>query len=278
MKSMIKKLLQWRCRPATQWREADSLFVLSTGRVGTATLTELLALIKGVDAFHEPKPQLLAERKAARVEVRSAPEKYQAIFEKARSQQLLHAASRGQVYAETSARLTFFAPVLADMLPNARFVYLHRHPAGVVRSGMRRGWYAGHVHDCERIKPVEGEKAYANWHGWEPFQKICWYWDTYNRFILDALAEVNPNRWIELRSEELFDPSCSGMYRICELLRVRTPSRDDVEDVLARRHNSQETGEFPQYGQWDEAMRQILHEIAGGTMKRLGYKAGGAEL
>src|SRR5690625_7198839 len=63
------------------------------------------------------------------------------IFTAGREQHLRYAYKSEKRYIETNNQLTFFAPGLARMFPDAQFVHLYRHPGEVVRSGMRRGWF-----------------------------------------------------------------------------------------------------------------------------------------
>lgn len=123
------------------WRRSTCVFVLSTGRCGTKTLTHLLKLSSTVYARHEPAPRLYAEALDAYLSNLMPTTRYRAIFTAARAPDIGAAFLRGQVYAETSNWLTFFSPIIRDLLPNAKFIHLVRHPRDVVRSGMRRKWY-----------------------------------------------------------------------------------------------------------------------------------------
>ncbi len=251
------------------WRDTSSLFVLSTGRTGTKTLTHILALSDQIDAFHEPYPRLMEERKYARTEIYDNPNKYKKIFSDSRSLYLWNSYRNGKFYAETSARLTFFAPVIYDILPNSKFLYIHRHPAEVVRSGMRRGWYVDHPADYARIVPVKGEYAFEHWATWTPFEKICWYWDAYNRFALGFVDSVLSDRVIQVRADEIF--SGRSVDCIFDLIKLRKPDDDLIHAELSKKHNIQKGASFPVFEDWTEEMKQTLYRHAGETMQRLGY-------
>jgi hypothetical protein len=229
----------------------------------------LLALSGQIDAFHEPNPQLMVERKRARLEVHANPKKYRKIFSHARSRALLRAHARQRVYAETSARLTFFAPVIADLLPEARFVYIHRHPAEVVRSGMRRGWYVNHPADFARIEAGPSEMTRSAWEALDPFDKICWYWNAYNEFSLNFVRSLAPSRVISLSAREIFDGS--SVDAIFGMLGVPVPPEEDVARVLAQKHNAQRKADFPRYELWTPEQKERLYRYAGATMEQLGY-------
>ena len=252
------------------WKSAECAFILSTGRTGTKTLAGLLGLSSDIDAFHEPHPQLLEERKTARWEVHHNYSKYQNIFARSRGASLLRALRHETIYAETSARMTFFAPVIAELLPKSKFIYIHRAPTAIVRSGMRRGWYIDHPADYARICPVEGEEAYAEWSQWPPFKKICWYWDAYNRFALDFCSRTDPSRVLTLRADEIFDGT--AIPSIFSHLGISAPPDGRIEQILSKKLNAQQRDSFPKREAWTPDMFSTLHTIAGETMDRLGYE------
>lgn len=251
------------------WKDTPCVFILSTGRTGTQTLATLLNLSSKVDGYHEPNPQLLLERKSARAEVYSNKKKFKNIFIKSRGYALLRSKINNKIYAETSARLTFFAPVIAEILPNAKFIFIHRDPAEIVRSGMRRGWYKNHPADFARILPVEGEGIYEQWDKMEQFSKICWYWNAYNKFAVDFRESINPGRIITLKASEIFNGE--AVLKIFEFISAPAPSSKDINYVLDRKLNAQKSSSFPTPEKWSENMYKQLYQFAGETMKSLGY-------
>lgn len=251
------------------WTDARCLFVLSTGRTGTTTLARILDLPDPIDAHHEPPPELLEERKRARWEIGGNERKYRHIFARARGAPLLRTVWRRQLYAETSPRLTYFAPVIADLLPKAQFIFLHRDPVGVVRSGMKRGWYVDHPADYARVRPVEGERFFDQWETMSPFAKICWYWSACNEFALEFRTHADSSRVLEVRASELF---CgAAVPRIFEFLDLPLPADEDVNGILEEKLNAQREGRFPKAERWTSSMWKTLQHIAGDTMEQLDY-------
>lgn len=257
------------------WTEARCLFVLSTGRTGTKTLARLLDLSEEIDAFHEPLPQLLKERQAARWEVYENEWKYRYIFSWARGTPLLRAVWNEQVYAETSPRLTFFAPVIADLIPGAKFLFVHRNPYDVIRSGMKRGWYVDHPADYARVRPVEGGEFFGQWEDMSPFEKICWYWRVYNDFAISFCEQTSSAITLSVQASEMFDGTV--VPRIFDFIGVRSPASNAVENVLSKKLNAQQKGTFPKAEEWSRSMHRTLLDIAGGTMERLSYSPHAAE-
>ncbi len=254
----------------TRWQEARCLFTLSTGRTGTQTLCELLNLSPDVLALHEPEPRPYEAFRSAYARVWHEPSGYRKLFEKARRGYLAWAAWRGKVYAEGTA-VKYLAPVIADVVPGAKFLHLYRHPAEVVRSAMRRGWFDHHPLDAYRPRPVAKDPAYEAWAGWDPFARNCWMWRADNEFFLRLKRFVAEDRFLSLAFEDFVEPATGAYRHIFEFLGVACPAPDVVWKVLAVRYNEQTSGSFPQPGDWPDPLRETLWAIAGETMEKLGY-------
>lgn len=257
--------------PALAWRRARTVFVLSSGRCGTQTLARLLNLSTRMRAFHEREPRLLRETSDAFYNVFENPEPYIGVFRKAFANRLGYARLTGKVYCDTSNRLTFLAPTISTVLPHSIFIHLYRHPADVIRSGMRRGWYGGHDWDAFRIKPVSTDAGYCNWDEWDPFNKICWSWAATNQFAFRFSEQISTSRILRLRFEDLMNVDTREYERVFEFLNVECPAHEQICSVLDTRHNQQKVGAFPELSGWTREQRLAIHDIAGQMMDRLDY-------
>lgn len=255
----------------TIWTKTPSLFVLSTGRTGTAALARILSLSPSIDAFHEPAPQPLRERQAAFWEIEKNIDKYAIKFQELRSRQLTEALLRRRIYVETSPRFTFFAPAIAKVHPKAKFLYLHRHPGEVVRSGMRRDWYGGHPADEYRIRPHPESDEGLRWQNWSQFEKICWYWKAYNRFSLRFISQIANDRVLIVPYEAFVRKDVELFLRIFEFIDAIPPGKDDIYRVLDVPVNEQKKGNYPPYSEWPEMDKIRLKEICEPEMSILGY-------
>ena len=112
-------------------------FILSTGRAGTQYLTELLNELPGLQALHEPQPELLYASRWA-YEHQEKTEMLEAAFLAARYEFIRNAHLSGLRYVETNNRLCFLADGIAKAFPKARFIHLVRHPEAFIRSGLQR--------------------------------------------------------------------------------------------------------------------------------------------
>ena len=267
-KPIIRRILATAVRA-----RARCLFVLSTGRVGTVTLTHLLNLSENVFALHEPGPQF---RKASRRAYEGAlsGEENDEFFREfcgTRVRSLLRATTGSRIYAETANRLTFLAPVLAERLPKSRFIHLFRDPAAVVRSGMRREWYQNHPWDAQRIEPRADDRWAAEWNSWGAFEKCCWFWSSINEFCLDFAERLRPERVLPLSTEALFAPDGEAARKLFEWLGVEAGSPDEIRRAVGTRYNAQHGNDFPALSDWTNEQKSVFARIVGPVARRLGY-------
>lgn len=250
----------------------EAMFVMSTGRAGTTTITRLFELSPHAVSYHEPRPHFFQERGIAYQAPNEETQRLRRRLWNGRGRLLLNAHKSGRRYLETSAFLSFFSPVLAEMLPRARFLFTYRHPGDVIRSGMRRRWYEAHPGDPSRIVPRPDDPASEKWKQWSRFEKICWYWAAYNEECLRCYEALAPDRRFMFSAESLWSEEGLAIAgRLFKLAGISPPSDKQLKTILETPFNSQKDGSFPRFEDWDRAMRRKLHEIAGPTMERLGY-------
>jgi hypothetical protein len=177
------------------------LFVLSTGRSGSRTISNVLSQSPDMVCTHEPLPRLIEECARYRygeLEAATLAE----LLEESRPSHI-----DGRRYGESANRLSPAAPVLAATFPEAQFIWLIRDGREFVASGMQRGWYAD-----AKDTPWErwrlrgdrlGEVADEEWSAWSPFEKVCWLWRRTNEMIRDDLGGLDPARVRRVRLEDL---------------------------------------------------------------------------
>lgn len=251
------------------WQNVRPCFVLSTGRTGTLLLNKLLLLSPNAFAVHQPKPELIRPSKKAYEEISQSPEIYREIFKSAREELLLEAARRNKVYIETNNRITFFAPIIRDVFPNAVFIHLVRHPGDFVRTGIRRNWYSGqHDHDIGRIVPSEGELK-NQWDNLTLIERIGWLWNETNQFIEDFKNKLSAEEFFFVKSEELFsDPQV--IERIFSFLNLNGFDIKAVNKLLKNPSNVQRKGSYPKYKDWTDEDKQRLQPTVP-LAKKYGY-------
>ena len=253
---------------------SDAVFVLSTGRAGTKTLAALGGLDARLYARHEPQPLLFALSKSAyaNIHVNKNLDIFKSAYWTARIDLFYTALQTQKRYFETSPQSTFLGPVIADLMPKAKFIHLTRNPLSVIRSGMRRKWYSGNLLDSTRIEPLIDSPSYGKWQSWSPFEKNIWLWKETNQWIHDFLSGLPPERSQIVQAENIFNNHQSSISAFYEFLGVTTPAGKKIKKVLARSLNAQTTRTFPFPDKWSEEMLDSARNILGDSANNLGYR------
>lgn len=275
MVSSLKNLLIRRFLNSSEIPKIQrSAWCLSTGRVGSQTIAALGALSEGITSRHEPEPKLYGlggmtystggEKGLSKGELAIAKEAVLAA-------RPFHYEESGSVYLESSPQVTFLAPVLESAFSKSSFIHLFRHPNDVIRSGMRRNWYAGHQYDQWRISP-SGSLGQGEWERYSQFEKIAWLWAETNRWIIDFMDQLESGRGLSLKSEDVFNNEGDSLARFYAFLEADLPSERELEKVLGSKLNQQKSGDFAQPDEWNPHQKEIVEKHCGALMSTLGYE------
>jgi hypothetical protein len=253
--------------------DCPCLFVLSTGRAGSKTLTALFALSALAVSEHEPFPRLVRASFDAYLEgagIAHSPT-WRAVVLAARDDLLCEANRRGKTYIETNNRLTYLAPALATVFPASRFIHLHRPPYEVVRSGMRRGYYQSHNWDFARVRPRPGEEMAAHWDALPQLEKVAWYWARVNGEAREFIDSLPAGRGLDLRADDLFAGDEATLRALFRFAGLPFPAVELVEEVLGAKINAAQRGSFPVPSEWSEADRAAVWRHVADVAQILGY-------
>jgi hypothetical protein len=259
------------------YEEYSPVFILSTGRSGSKFVAELLGLSPEARAFHEPLPTLQYFSDFA-YRHRHQAETLAPVIDAARMEMVLDAYIRNRVFIESNQCLTFFAPALAAVFKNARFVHLVRHPGDFVASAARKGWYVNDsIWETGRPRPLEKEE----WRQWSLVQKLGWLWNASNGFLRDFFSGWGSDRVQTCRLEDLVASAASaaGLFTFCGL---RIPEEGRITALQSTKVNPLWIGAqeppnmrkdpaFPAYDDWPEEMKRGLWDRIEGTAGGLGY-------
>ena len=256
-----------------QWHGVRCVFVLSTGRVGTETLTALLNLSTDVVAEHEPYPRLTKTSFDAYMTGDLAKSKtdWGKIFLAARDDIIINATAQSKVYVEANNRLTYMVNAISEVFPDSKFIHLHRHPYDVIRSGMRRGFYQKHPWDFCRIKPRLDDPVAADWNHFTPLEKVAWYWAAINEESLHFMDNLSEERTFTLPSESLFQGSSDMIPELFDFVGAREPSHENIREILGLKINAQLSGSFPRSDEWSPHQLKQVNAMVGRVAQRLGY-------
>jgi len=249
------------------YRDYAPVFVLSTGRCGTEFLTVVLEASKDLAVYHTQRPELKHYKLEAYRANRTDPKALREIIKACRFESICDEYLRRRTYVETNNAITFFAPQLATLFPRSKFIHLIRDPAAFARSGMRRGWYSGRVEsDIGILRNLDD----ANWESYDRLTKIGWLWNETNRFIQDVSSTIEANRFLVLRSEDLFSGTETAV-EIFSFLGAQPPPVRKLKKVTSKKVNEQILGEFPPYKQWTPEQKASLRRFVS-LHEAYGYK------
>jgi len=214
------------------------VFFLSTGRVATQWYAEYFDRIKGFAAHHAPQPNLAMQSKflyelyQSDLEKSASDQVAKQIFMTARQEYLRYAYKCSKRYLETNNNLTFFAYAIAELMPQAKFVILFRHPKGFLASGVKRSWYSGN-RQAEYRLISQCDQADTNL---SVADKILWHYMETNKFILQFCKDY-PAR---VYGHDLIDLSIERLEELHDLLEVH--QRVTIRNVLTRKNQNVQNG------------------------------------
>lgn len=250
------------------------VFFLSTGRTGTQWFANLFSKAEGLKAYHAPSPDLATQnifayglQKNDLLEKEQVNEILEHIFLAGREDYLRYSYKCMRRYLETNNHITFFAYTIAELLPQARFVHVHRHPGDFVSSGLKRSWYSQDRKGTRQITPVKGQ-AKAEWSSYSDIGKITWLWKETNSYIETFKQNIPSERVFT------FDFSSMDVDSLRELIGFTETriSENRIRKEMNRRLNDQRFLSSEKYANWPDADKQLLTDVCIPLAKEYHYK------
>lgn len=210
------------------------LFILGSGRCGTASLARMLSQVEGIDAHHE-YCNIEVQKAAALygMDLRSRSETIVALTDIYESAVFY---SDADIWADSSHKLSWLVDPLADMFPDAKFLHIVRDGRKVASSFFNKFdsdgpdvIYPDHgveimsqwVNERWRYPKPPLEKAYwwkipqiAGNHRvaqpfydefptWNRFQRCCYHWQESNHAALESFKRLSRDRYFSVNLELL---------------------------------------------------------------------------
>ncbi|HAF31119.1 MAG TPA: hypothetical protein DCG75_18940 [Bacteroidales bacterium] len=251
----------------------NPVFFLSTGRCGTKWFSDLLKHNKSLMILHSPVPNLAVQGKFAyeilnyNLPTDSEKNLLKEIYFAGREQYLRYTYKTEKRYVETNNYITFFAPILAELFPEAKFVHLFRHPGEFVRSGIRRNYYStNNPDDIKRITP-QNKHQNLNWETLSQLEKTAWLWNETNLFI-ENFKEKHSSRCQNFNFNELSVENVNSLLTFLDI----DISKAAILKSLGKKSNTQIQGSFPKYEDWDQDQKIILKRTCSDLAKKYDYK------
>lgn len=270
-------------RKVINTEEYRPIFFLSTGRTGTEFFTKLLNNSDKVQVFHSPSNLFCNEQSELIEQGKIAYEMYMQygfndertnklvsqIFMASRESLLYKTYLHKKVYIETNNRITFLAPALKYIFPNAKFIYLHRHPAEFIRSGIRRKYYESNsIHELGRLVPLNETKYFNNWSKLDNIQKVAWLWSETNSFIDNFLSTLNSNDYFRFDFNQLTLNNIQNLLSFLEIEDINDPL---INSLIKKPINIQKFGSFPKYKAWKQNDKNKVIDLCGKLSLKYGY-------
>lgn len=192
-------------------RNREIIFILSTGRCGSTSITKMFNQVEKYIAFHEDMPQLIE----LSTELAHNPDRKNKIYKKlsALFDKRMYEGRKGQIVVHSDHRLWNLVEFLNDYFPNATYIHLMRNPLESVQSFLPRNWYSKNVAEEEKnifeIHRIQGDKvgdmSSFEWNQLTRLEKCLWYWDYVNFTINHQLKNIPEKRKAIIKLETIED-------------------------------------------------------------------------
>jgi len=253
-------------------RRGDIFFVLTTGRSGSTSIADTISRHPAARCVHEPRTQLIRLSTDYDHRVASAEDVRRELADIYRRSGPLPEPA----YGESDQKLYNMVPLLRELFPACRFLWLTRDGRDVVASTHARGWFT--PRDREHADPLSLTDHRPRWNYWRidgarcgdftpeeweslgAFERNCWYWARVNARIAADTAPLPPGSLLHLRLEDF-------SARVGETLRFLELSAVPLE---VERSNKANAGDEPRkWPDWSAEERAAFERTCGPLMDRL---------
>ena len=246
--------------------QTPPFFVLSTGRAGSTTIAEVLSKHPQIDCQHEPKIQLIrisTQLLHNEINEQQALDELKLLFG-------VFTYTAYELYGESDQKLVNLVPLIRQIFPDSKFIWLIREPSAAVNSTWSRGWFDDrelaidgypkehfelYRHFFSDYRPQAhlcGEMSKEEWVSMSSFARNCWYWTYWNNMIKEAFSSIPKENQLKVRLED-FDES---LGKIQDFLGVEQKS------LSAKIYNTAETRySLKSNTDWDAKMKSDFENI-----------------
>jgi hypothetical protein len=230
--------------------DTQPLFIVSSGRSGTAMLHKVLSSAGDIEMHHEYMVQITQPLAVRRYRGLTGADEATRILQDVYVSAVRY--SEAQTWGDSSNKASWLIPEIAALLPNAKFVHLVRDGRKVAGSYYRKLFaecyddhstaiLQAHLKDPANNPAPPPEKKYwwpipadPAFRSYDQFSRIAWHWGEINRVIFDSLADLPEARKHFVRLEDLYvSPSAvKGLFHFLNL-----PYLHEHFAMFARPHN-----------------------------------------
>ncbi len=200
----------------------DPFFIVGTGRCGTKFLAEQMTGERLI-CRHEPNSNLISwitSYAHDEIDASLLKQRIQSLFT-----ELSSLPPSCELYGEADQKYSFCIPILKELFPKAKFVWLKREPKAFIASVLPRGWYDDYemgysesrgrhhkphdnsVHAANRIRGDKTRQlSLSEWKSMSEFERSCWYYVYTNQKIKEELSRFPQEDTLRLATNDLSDP------------------------------------------------------------------------
>ena len=241
------------------------VFILSTGRAGTAAMHNFFNETKNVQSYHTFSCNVApCDRNHILYRIITGALDRQAIriiyvnYLRARTAEFLFAYRQGKIPVIVNHWDTVFAPVNAIVFPDSRFIYLKRDSNAVATSLFSKNQWRNRQLQYWWFDPnyPDGEFRFFRDTRRTIGAEIAWYLYTSDLFSKTIVEDLVPNRSIKLFSEALFNVSDESYSNLKQFLPDIEFNKNTFKDIFGKVRNSK-TGLLMET---DAAVKDVLKE------------------
>jgi hypothetical protein len=254
------------------------VFIVVAPRSGTTFLGECVAALPEISYHYEP----VATKAAARyVQEGRWPDFVARRFYREVYGWLMRLHLDADLrFAEKTPRNCFVMAFLAQSFPEAQFVHIIRDGRDAAVSLSRQPWLSYRLAGLGLFEPggypmgpwaqawVEPERI-SEFQSTSDTHRAVWAWRRYTETAIQSGSKLPPDRYHELRYENLAVRPAREADRLLDFLRIDSPESRAQFHARATMANSKSIGRWKDC--LDRLDRQVVEAEAGGLLRDLGY-------
>ena len=259
-------------------------FIISSGRTGTTFLSKYFnQFFDDVLSVHEPK-----------VHVKSMGKKFlnkdismikaKKLFLSLRRDLYINKSKKNSIIIESNPTLGWLVPLLKDLFDNPKIIFVTRDPKTYVRSAFDKipqesnpdKLFYSKEDMQSRLTPYyfKNDSIRANWENMERFEKICWFWNRFNKHIYSELKEYD--NLLIVKFEDIFQNDNSNtIKKMIDFFELRENLNVDFYNSLklfGKKINDNQNYKYNKdFKKWSEKDQNTLLEYTSEMRKVLGY-------
>lgn len=256
------------------WAAADApVFIVGAPRSGTTFVGACIGQLPEVSYHFEP----VATKAFAPYLAEEGPALWRRRYRWVYAGLVAMHCDGGLRFVEKTPRNALVVPQLADMFPRSRFLHLIRDGRDVavswsekpwLREGRRRKYEPGGYRYGDHPRMWTEPDRLEDYLAYGPARRAAWGWRRMVSAARSAGQNLGPDRYIELRYEDVALSPERSAFAVARLLGLMEPAAVQLSDAFASmRHTS--------IGRWradlsESELSEVMDEI-GGLLAETGY-------